>query len=93
MIIRVCPVCFREFTIERGSQKYCSHCLKHNIEEVRLYQRNMKNLKKLKKKQADGCQAKLIQDAAEIEAYNKKHGTHLSYGQYKTLKLFGMLKE
>lgn len=29
----------------------------------------------------------------EIDAYNKKHKTHHTYGQYSVLEMFGRLKE
>jgi hypothetical protein len=87
---RICPICGLIFTPTKPNQKYCHECKQKHPEKIHAY---------LKKKAAERQirpykPIKNIQEVtAELEAYNKKHHTHLKYGQYVYLMENGGLKK
>ena len=83
---RICPICFRMFTPNTKHQKYCAYCGKHNKYEIKLYAAGL-----LKRPYREN--EKLHKMNAEIEAYNKKHGTCLTYGKYIQYKNAGWLED
>lgn len=75
---KVCRCCGEIFETQGYNSKYCPECRElESVEGVKV------------RKDAN---KQLIADTARIERYNKKHGTRLSYGQYKLLCFFGRVK-
>lgn len=84
---RVCPICLGMYTPRAKKQKYCDECSKNRRYEIRLYVEG-----KLRPIGKDGND-KLHAMNAEIEAYNKKHGTCFTYGKYIQYKNAGWLED
>lgn len=81
MVEKVCSVCGKPITIALGDYPYkmCPECReKHRAKGRARYQAR----KKLKRHGND----KITALTAEIEEYNKKHGTRLTYGKYVAMK-------
>ena len=74
-----CAYCGKEFELPEGSpgnRKYCcKECQKKAAKEL------TKSAEKAKKANKKGRPFDSL--AKEIKAYNEKHGTNLSYGQYQ----------
>ena len=75
-----CACCGCEVVATNWLKKYCNECR----EIVRREQsRQSMNKSNQKKKVKYGTPSKSIRDIIkEVDAYNKEHGTSLSYGQY-----------
>ena len=84
---RICPVCLGMYKPNRNDQKYCNECRENRKYEIRLYQSG--NLRPIGHDAMDALHAM----NADIEAYNKKHGTCLTYGKYVHMKTYGLLVE
>lgn len=67
---KVCKCCGRKFKSKAINKQYCPDC-GDTYED---------KLKRMAKKKPQGDKLEILQ--REIDAYNKKHGTALSYGQY-----------
>lgn len=85
---RVCPIpgCYRMFTPNTKNQKYCDFCRKNRRYEIEQYRNGTINPN-------PKANADIHKMNAEIEAYNKKHGTCLTYGKYCQMKNAGWLEE
>ena len=83
---RVCPICLGMFTPRTNRHKFCDECRKNRRYEIQLYRAGL--LKPVPRENV-----KLHAMNAEIEAYNKKHGTCLTYGKYIQYKNAGWLEE
>ena len=67
----VCSVCGVRFTSTSRHSEYCSaECSEYGREQKRRAYRKSRSLEPL------------LSICREIDAYNKEHGTRLSYGQY-----------
>ena len=66
LFILKCAECHKVFRNPDENERFCPDCKK------------IKNKKKLKPKPNKNASQIII----ELEEYNKKHGTRLSYGQY-----------
>lgn len=84
---KVCPICLGMFRPRRPDHDYCDECRKNRKYEILLYRNG-----KLRPICNDNMDA-LHDMNAEIEAYNKKHGTCLTYGKYVQYKRAGWLEE
>lgn len=70
---RICAECGKEFYSPNGNVKYCSkECRDINK------QKNRQPRKTKKKKTLDEV-------LADLNEYNRTHGTHLTYGKYKDM--------
>lgn len=76
-----CKICGRDFIGRSGRRDgYCSaECKKEGMK------RNDRNYQERKRERANR-KPNLDKTLREIEAYNKKHGTRLSYGQYQLMR-------
>lgn len=67
----ICKVCGARFTSTSRHSEYCStECSEYGREQKRQSLRRSQSLEPL------------LKICREIDAYNKEHGTRLSYGQY-----------
>lgn len=87
---KVCPICLRSFEVGNSNQKYCDFCKKNRPNDIKEYVKR-EYLKKQKKKTLP--KESVYQITRDLEAYNKKHGTCLTYGKYLAKKLLGQLEE
>ncbi len=77
---KICKKCGKEFTSPSAVAKFCS-------KECRIVYTNQKSKnKKTPKKQT------LDEVLAELNEYNRTHGTHLTYGKYQAMKFAEALK-
>lgn len=77
---RICAECGKEFFSPNTVVKFCSKkCAMH-------YNKKAAKRKKQPKKQT------LDELLAEINEYNKTHGTHLTYGKYQAMRFKEALK-
>jgi uncharacterized Zn finger protein (UPF0148 family) len=84
---KYCQICGSEFITKTGKGKYCPICRK---EQQRRQNRNNNRAKYEKKKTAKEQPTphnhKILNDLMwELKAYNEKHNTKLSYGEYVLL--------
>lgn len=79
-------VCGALVTRKSASQKYCADC---RAEANRLHREEQKAIKSYSSR----CQNvdTLEEKCKEISRYNKRHGTHLSYGEYTALERLGRI--
>lgn len=87
---KVCPICLKVFTGTKPNSKYCDFCKKNRPNDIKEYVK-AEYLKKQKMKKVP--KESLTQVLRDLEAYNKKHGTHLTYGKYVQMKTLGQLEE
>ena len=78
-----CDICQKTFTSKRSITKYCPSC--RNIGK-----RKKENERKLAIKEEQikksNREKNLNNTLAELRKYNKKNGTHISYGQFMAIK-------
>lgn len=79
-----CENCGAEFETESTIQKYCSDKCRYEVMQKKEAERRKK--RKEEKKREKDKKAHLWDIIGEIERYNKKHKTYLSYGQYLAMK-------
>lgn len=78
---KVCIVCGKEFVSTNPKAKMCSNeCREKRKNEIKAGRRS-----KSKKKTLDEL-------LAEIDEYNRTHGTHLTYGKYQEMLFKEKLK-
>ena len=65
-----CAECHKVFRNPDENERFCPEC---------------KKIKKSKKKRKSKADKNLYQIMKDLEEYNKKHGTMLSYGKYVAL--------
>ena len=82
---RICPVCLGTFRPRNNKHHYCDECRKNRKYDIHLYRNGL--LRPICKDNMDALHAM----NAEIEAYNKKHGTNYTYGKYIHDKTYGRL--
>ena len=78
-----CAYCGKEFMPVIGPQIYCSRecCV------LAKRKRDLRNRKKIKVKTRERKRSVTLDEILkEIEEYNKKHGTFISYGQYMSMR-------
>ena len=99
VMTRICKLCAGEFT-PNGNQRYCRECLRDRKREIdRTYEAKTKAKSKQKRKitatlRSKYAPSKTINEIVrEVNAYNKKHGTHLTYGKYVEKMTLGLLKD
>ena len=83
---RVCPICLGMFTPNTKKHKFCNSCRKNRRWAIRQYQNGIMTPN-------PKANVALHSMCAEIEAYNKKHGTNLTYGKYIQYKNAGWLED
>lgn len=76
-----CKWCNKDFQPTKANQKYCHDCRTKHFREIKAsYDVTRRRHRVLK---VDPLPKKTLTDIVrDILAYNKKHGTHLTYGQY-----------
>ena len=79
--LKVCVVCGKEFYSTNPKSKVC-------CEECRIIRKN--EVKKNKK--AVAPKKTLDEVLADLNEYNRTHGTHLTYGKYKEMLFMEALK-
>ena len=87
-----CKRCGKIFNAKNGNVLYCDPCREIVIKENKTRSHAKEKLKR-EEKRKQRKSTPLDELCAEIREYNKKHGTRLSYGKYKTLLHFGKVKE
>lgn len=96
MVERICENCGGIFQGGSGAVKYCPKCkplMKQRDKEIHKQNREFLNAQRTNRRHATQSLAKVNAILREIDAYNKRHGTHLSYGKYMALKYAGRLGE
>lgn len=83
---RVCPICLGTYTPKTKHQKFCKECRINRRYDIELYRAGLLRPEPKENEKLHAMQA-------EIEAYNKKHGTCLTYGKYLHLKTYGLLAD
>ena len=78
---KTCVECGKEFFAQNGNTRFCSPECKEKHENKR------KHTKKVPKKKKT-----LDEVLAELEEYNRTHGTHLTYGKYQNMKYIEELR-
>ena len=76
---RKCEICLKTFTTQRSNTKYCPACRvigKKKQEKARKLALKEKQIKKSNREK------NLNKTLADLRKYNKKNGTHISYGQF-----------
>lgn len=73
-------------TAIRTTQDLCERCRKENSKMIRTALKN-----KTKKKKRTYETQSIYDFVAEVDRYNKKHGTQLSYGQYELKRFLGKI--
>lgn len=87
--LRKCPICKSEFIPVNGTQTYCKDCRVNRKDDIKLYLAELTKKKKKKKKPV----VKSVMDICrDLDEYNRKHGTLLSYGKYVEKLNNGTLK-
>ena len=85
-----CKVCGQVFLTKSNNALYCVDCrYKTNKERSQKWRDGTKTDYKKEKFKKNYHSKTLDETLADIREYNKKHGTRLSYGQYKVLQHFG----
>ena len=82
---KTCELCGCRYRASHWNSKYCDGCKR----DARLQQnKESKRVKRIiqQQKQARKTQRNFDTLTKEIEAYNREHGTFLSYGQYVIIK-------
>lgn len=79
-----CENCGAEFETDSTLRKYCSKACALEVTKKRERERNKKI--KEEKRREEEKKAHKWDILGEIERYNKKHKTSLSYGQYLAMK-------
>lgn len=75
-------------TAIRTTQDLCEHCRKENSKMIRT----ALEIKAKPKKKKRTAETQSVYDfVAEVDRYNKKHGTRLSYGQYELKRFLGQI--
>lgn len=78
-----CMICGAEIKDGRGGKVYCSEDCRqkgHLLRSKKSYDKKMETVKK--KRVKENTISLLDKRLKQLEAYNKKHGTNLSYGQF-----------
>lgn len=89
----VCPICKIEFTPVNHTQRYCKDCRANRGKEIAKYLADERYKRKYKEEKRRIFGQKSIFDICkDIDEYNRKHGTHLSYGKYVGMMETGTLK-
>ena len=85
-----CEVCGALVTRKSASQKYCAGC---RAEAYSFKSELYRTERKAAKPYSSRCKNvdTLEEKCKEISRYNKRHGTHLSYGEYTVLERLGRI--
>lgn len=93
----ICELCMQAFEKRSANQKYCTEC---GVEMRKQQHREIIKNSKLRKTAArnynkpdtleEKCK-KLEEKCKKIDLYNKRHGTHYSYGEYTALVRAGKI--
>lgn len=88
-----CSWCKKDFQPTAANQKYCHDCRTKHGKEIKAYYEATR-IRKRRVLKVKPLPKKTIPDIVrDIMAYNKKHGTHLTYGQYVGKLQMGTLKD
>lgn len=88
---KLCPICHEEFEPVKHNQIYCHDCLDNRMTEIRRRTEAARRRKRAKRKLS---YTKTINDIVEeLNDYNERHGTLLSYGKYVSMMENGKLKD
>lgn len=79
--VKICDNCKRKFVARSANAVYCEDCRK-KAKQIRIAKA------KAKKPYYTRSKKSLYEIIREMEAYNREHNTHLTYGQY-VLKIEG----
>lgn len=91
--LRSCRRCGCVYKPNSFNQKYCSECGKLVIKETsNTWKKRNRERIKARNKLLEPVQT-IEEVIRELTAYNKKYGTHLTYGQYVGKKSVGALKD
>ena len=95
---RICAICFGVFVIGNANQRICDECKEYRPELVAEYKKERDRLshaaRQEKRKAAKTKRTTPINKiVVDINEYNKRHGTLLSYGKYVALMEMGKLKD
>ena len=75
-----CEVCHKTFTTQQSNTKYCPCCrviVKNKKEKARRMA-----IKEEHKAKKSNMEKKLNKTLSDLQKYNEKNGTHISYGQF-----------
>ena len=75
---RTCPICKGEFVPVNGTHTYCKDCRANRKDDIAQYLADLTAKKKKKKPVVKS----VMEICKDLEEYNRKHGTLLSYGKY-----------
>lgn len=86
----ICELCMQAFEKRSANQKYCTEC---GVEMRKQQHREIIKNSKLRKTAAHNYNKHdtLEEKCKKINLYNKRHGTHLSYGEYTALERLGRI--
>lgn len=93
LLKKVCPVCLCVYQQRSHNQKFCNDCLEHRPRDVKRYRYEMRKKANQQYNDIYFGQKGIHTVNAEIEQYNKKHGTCYTYGKYIHAKTYGLLEE
>ena len=79
-----CEVCLKTFTTQRSNAKYCPCC--RVIGKKKQEKARKLAIKEEQKAKKSNREKNLNNTLAELRKYNKKNGTHISYGQFMAIK-------
>ena len=88
---RLCPICHDEFEPSKHNQVYCHDCLDNRRAEIR--KRTDAARKKRRYKRSLTHTKNLEEILEDLNEYNERHGTYLSYGKYVSKLENGTLKD
>lgn len=81
--IKSCIDCGKTFKAHANNAKRCDECKQELAREKAREQNALRKRENLYKKARKTKPKKTLSEIMrELEAYNKEHGTHLTYGQY-----------
>lgn len=84
MFLRNCEYCGQEFHPVIGPQIYCCRECADAVQRKRVREnaRKHKKIDRIKKVYRSALDDRL----KELNEYNKQHGTHISYGEYMSMR-------
>lgn len=80
-----CVICGEEFTANRTNAKYCPECKEIQKRRQSNEAKRMSEIRK-QNKRSERQRKELEGLLRELDAYNEKNGTRLSYGQYVAMR-------
>lgn len=90
---KICHLCLCTYQPNAINQKFCNDCLEHRPGEIRRYRHKIQEKKNIIENNEYYGMRGIHTVNSEVEEYNKKHGTSLTYGKYLHAKTYGLLEE